>query len=73
MGAKVEREEAQKSSTKALKRSENDLKINHVNVHQDVGMRKKLLNLGAPKASWEFKFASQRLLASDLEALEVPF
>ena len=26
---------------------------------------------GAPKASWELRFASKRLLASDFEALEV--
>ena len=31
----------------------------------------KIIDFEAPKADWEFKFASERLLASDFEALEV--
>ena len=31
----------------------------------------KSLIFEAPKANWEFRFASERLLASDFEALEV--
>ena len=69
----MEFKEAQKSSTEALKSSENDLKIKNVNVHKTVENQRKTLNFGAPKASWELRFASQRLLASDFEPLEVSF
>ena len=53
---------AQKSSTEPFESSENDLKIKNVNIHKTIE---------APKANWELRFASERLLASDFEALEV--
>ena len=39
----------------------------------DMEMEFDLVIFGAPKASLELRFASQRLLASDFEALEVSF
>ena len=54
--------EAQKSSTEALKSSENDLKIKTVNVHKTVPKTKKPLIFEVPKASLDLRFASQRLL-----------
>ena len=62
---------AQKSSTEALKSSENDLKIKNVNVHKTNENKGKSLIFQVPKANWELRFASKRLLASDFEALDV--
>ena len=62
---------AQKSSTKPFESSENDLKIKNVNVHKTIEESMKSLIFEAPKANWELRFASERLLASDFEALEV--
>ena len=62
---------AQKSSTEPFESSENDLKIKNVNVHKTIENVCKSLIFEAPKANWELRFASERLLASDFEALEV--
>ena len=39
-------------------------------IKQQINKRKSLI-FQAPKANWELRFASKRLLASDFEALEV--
>ena len=62
---------AQESSTEALKSSENDLKMKNVYIHKTIEKSMKTLVFQAPKANWELRFASKRLLASDFEALEV--
>ena len=62
---------AQKSSTEPFESSENDLKIKNVNVHKTIEKPMTSLIFEAPKANWELRFASKRLLASDFEALEV--
>ena len=62
---------AQESSTEALKSSENDLKMKNVYIHKTIEKSMKTLVFQAPKANWELRFASKRLLASDFVALEV--
>ena len=64
---------AQKSSTEPFESAENDLKIKNVNVHKTIekSMKKKTLIFEVPKANWKLRFASEKLLASDFEALEV--
>ena len=63
---------AQKSSTEPFESSENDLKIKNVNVHKTIRKSMKIIVFVAtPKANLELSFASERLLASDFEALEV--
>ena len=62
---------AQKSSTEPFESSENDLKIKNVNVHKTIEKQWKSLIFKAPKANLELRFASERLLASDFEALKV--
>ena len=71
MRAKMKVKVAQKSSTEPFESSENDLKIKNVNVHKTIEKVMKILIFEAPKANWELRFASKRLLASDFEALEV--
>ena len=66
-------QEPQKGSTEALKCSENSFNIKHVNVNNTNERTMKSIDFHAPKASWELRFASKRLLASDFEALEVSF
>ena len=61
----------QKSSTEPFESSENDLKIKNVNVHKTIEKQWKSLIFEAPKANCELRFASERLLASEFEALEV--
>ena len=63
---------AQKSSTELFESSENDRKIKNVNVHKIIAKtNENHWFFEAPKANWELRFASERLLASDFEALEV--
>ena len=69
--AKMKLKVAQKSSTEPFESSENDLKIKNVNVHETSENQWKSLIFEAPKANCELRFASERLLASDFEALEV--
>ena len=69
--AKMKVKVAQKSSTEPFESSENDLKIKNVNVHKTTEKSMKTLIFEVPKAHWELRFASERLLASDFEALEV--
>ena len=61
----------QKSSIEPFESSENDLKIKNVNVHKTIEKSMKSLIFEVPKANWELRFASERLLASNFEALEV--
>ena len=61
----------QESSTTALKNSDNDLKLKNVDIHKTIEKSMKTFIFQAPKANWEIRFASKRLLASDFEALEV--
>ena len=63
--AKMKVKVAQKSSTELFESSENDLKIKHVNVHKTIKNFMKSLIFEAPKANWELRFASERLLPSD--------
>ena len=62
---------AQKSATQLFESFENDLNIKNVNFHKTIEKFRKPLIFEAPKANWEIRFASKRLLASDFEALEV--
>ena len=61
----------QESSTEALKSFENDLKMKSVDIHKTVEKQIKKYIFQAPKANREFRFPLKRLLASDLEVLEV--
>ena len=71
MRAKMKLKVAQKSATKSFESSENNLKIKNVEFIKQLKNKRKALVFQAPKASWELRFASKRLLASDFEALEV--
>ena len=45
----MEFKEAQKSSTEALKSSENDLKIKNVNVHKTIEKQMKIIDFSNPE------------------------
>ena len=62
---------AQKSATELFERSGNDLKIKNVNAYKTMRNLRKSSVFEDPKANWELRFASKRLLASAFEALEV--
>ena len=68
--AKMMFKKAQKSSTEPFGGSGNDLKITNVHFHKTKEELQKII-VHAPKANWELRFASKRLLAFDVEALEV--
>ena len=60
--AKVKLKVAQKSSTEALKSSENDLKIKNVNVHKTIEKTMKIIDFAGPESELGIQICIEKAL-----------